>query len=110
MTPGFTKTVTSTPILFVNSLRDPLTPILNAHKMSKLFPGSSVLAVNATGHAHGLQYGESKCAVRHVQEYLTNATLPEPNTVCDDASLLPVGLLPSMQDPRIDRFAGHNVL
>jgi pimeloyl-ACP methyl ester carboxylesterase len=41
-------TRTKTPILFVNNLRDPVTSIPNARKMSNFFLGSSVLAIDST--------------------------------------------------------------
>lgn len=78
---GFTEATTSTPILFVNFLRDPITPATNADSMSKYFPRSVVLKQNATGH--GMMAATSKCTADHVKAYLADATLPKSGTVCE---------------------------
>ncbi|PSN60703.1 hypothetical protein BS50DRAFT_196872 [Corynespora cassiicola Philippines] len=72
-------THTSTPILFRNSLRDVIAPISSAHRMSALFPGSAVLAQNSTGH--GIT-SISNCTSQHTWAYMANATLPPPDTLC----------------------------
>jgi hypothetical protein len=45
---------TSSPLLFLNNKLDPITPLVNAQSMSKLFPGSGLLVQNALGVRHGL--------------------------------------------------------
>jgi hypothetical protein len=47
---------TSFPVLFLSNKFDPITPLVNAHAMSKLFPGSGLLVQNAIGVRHGLVY------------------------------------------------------
>ncbi|KAF2685085.1 alpha/beta-hydrolase [Lentithecium fluviatile CBS 122367] len=80
--PGFNMsgTRTSFPILFVNPLRDPITPISSAYKMSSLFPGSSVLALNASGHS--TLSAPSACIHQALWSYLQKGTLPPSGTVC----------------------------
>ena len=39
---------TSNPMLFMGNVRDPITPLASAKKMSSQFPGSSVLTMNGT--------------------------------------------------------------
>lgn len=73
-------TTTSFPILFVNFLRDPITPLSSAQKMSAFFPGSVVLAQNSTGH--GMSAAESECTSGWTRAYMAEGTLPPPGTVC----------------------------
>ncbi|KAF2867038.1 TAP-like protein-domain-containing protein [Massariosphaeria phaeospora] len=78
--PGFPAagTQTLTPILFVNNLRDPITPLVSAHKSSARFPGSVVLAQDATGHgASG-----SRCIDDYTLAYMADASLPPKDTTC----------------------------
>ena len=79
---------THNPILFVNALRDPVTPIASARKMSALFPGSEVLAVNVTGH--GSRMDESSCVGEYIRAYLEEGVLPAPEMACqpDGPSIL----------------------
>ncbi|KAF2273370.1 alpha/beta-hydrolase [Westerdykella ornata] len=78
---GFKETKTKDPILFVNSLRDPITPLRAAHEMATYFPGSAVLAINGTGHGLTAAYG--KCTQEVLTAYLKDASLPEAGKICD---------------------------
>ncbi|PVI00097.1 alpha/beta-hydrolase [Periconia macrospinosa] len=75
----FKETKTSIPILFLNNLGDPITPIKSAFKMSKYFPGSRVLAVDAPGH---VAVRGSKCVLKYARSYLKDGSVPPENTVC----------------------------
>lgn len=86
--PGFdpTGTTTSFPILFLNPIRDPITPLSSAHKMSELFPGSVVLAQDSTGHS--TRASESACTKQYTLAYMGEGSLPPQDTVCQ-ADILP---------------------
>ncbi|GJE95985.1 alpha/beta hydrolase [Phanerochaete sordida] len=71
---------TSTPILIVNNVYDPLTPLANARNVSASFPRSVVLAQNATGHTS--LSGLSSCTMAAIGAYFGNGTLPKEGTVC----------------------------
>lgn len=79
--PGFQEVATKSPILFVNTLRDPVTPLSSAEKNSKFFKGSVVLAQDTSGH--GFVGVPSSCTNGHVQAYLADLTLPPVNTICE---------------------------
>ncbi|OJJ00802.1 hypothetical protein ASPVEDRAFT_82357 [Aspergillus versicolor CBS 583.65] len=71
---------TANPILFATSEIDPVTPKRGAHKMSSVFPGSTVLTQNSTGHAAIVS--ATTCLVEHLQEYFQHGQLPPANTTC----------------------------
>lgn len=81
----------SFPILFAGNSIDPATPIENAYKVSRGFPGSAVVVQNTTGHT--TQAALSKCLAKIFQAYLVNGTMPVSATVCQP-DLLPFGLKP----------------
>jgi len=71
---------TSSPILFVGTTNDPVAPLRSAKKMASQFCGSTVLAVDGTGHS---SYSvPSHCVWKHIQTYLTDTSLPPPDTLC----------------------------
>jgi len=79
---------TSHPILLMGTTADPVTPLKNAFKMSKGYPGSVVLTQNSTGHTSNSVY--SSCTVGHIRTYFHTGELPEKGTVCE-ADELPFG-------------------
>jgi hypothetical protein len=79
--PGFKKTTTKNPILFLNTMRDPITPIRGAHKMAAFFEGSSVLAQNSGGHSP--LDTKSSCTYKQVQMYLDTGKVPAEGMVCE---------------------------
>ncbi|KAF1365712.1 alpha/beta-hydrolase [Lizonia empirigonia] len=75
---------TNFPILFIGNTVDPITPIVGARKMSRLFPGSVLLTQDSIGHTS--LAATSKCTSRNVQQYLSG-TLPTANTTCEVESV-----------------------
>jgi pimeloyl-ACP methyl ester carboxylesterase len=78
---GFKKTKTATPILFVNTLGDPITPIAGAKHMSTFFEGSVVVTQNSGGH--GVTNVPSSCTLGHMLNYLDTGKVPEDGIVCE---------------------------
>ncbi|CAN9434688.1 unnamed protein product [Alternaria alternata] len=72
---------TSAPILFVSSIADPITPLSSAKKMHGLFPGSGLLTFNNSGHTAHFQ--NVTCVSEYEMQYMLDASLPPPNTVCE---------------------------
>jgi pimeloyl-ACP methyl ester carboxylesterase len=72
---------TSTPILYVNGMYDPVTPLANAYNASAGFSGSAVLAHR--GYGHGVFVSPSTCVASHTRAYFLNASLPQGNVTCD---------------------------
>ncbi|KAL4963747.1 uncharacterized protein BDV14DRAFT_209682 [Aspergillus stella-maris] len=72
---------TATPVLFVSSAVDPVTPRRGAYKMSSVFEDSTVLIQDSVGHS---AIGSlSSCVARNVQAYYSHGQLPPPDTVCE---------------------------
>ncbi|KAH8817355.1 TAP-like protein-domain-containing protein [Xylogone sp. PMI_703] len=69
------------PILWLGNRADPVTPISNAKRMAKSFPGSVVLQQECEGHNSFA--APSKCVRRYVSQYFSSGRLPPANTVCD---------------------------
>ncbi|KAF2676598.1 alpha/beta-hydrolase [Lentithecium fluviatile CBS 122367] len=72
---------TKYPALLIGSPYDMRTPLVNAQNLSASLEGSVVLQHN--GHGHCVLYSPGQCAIKAVQDYFTNGTLPEPGTVCE---------------------------
>lgn len=80
---------TKTPILYINGMFDPATPIVNAYNSSAGFEGSVVLS--HTGYGHGIFVSSSICVAGYMQAYYKNASLPGGNVTCP-ADMTPVEL------------------
>jgi pimeloyl-ACP methyl ester carboxylesterase len=79
--PGFEHINTSAPILFINTVADPITPRSAAYQMSALFEGSAVILVNGPGH--GFSSSPSDCANQYLAAYFADGTVPEAHTWCE---------------------------
>ncbi|KAM5354898.1 hypothetical protein ACJ41O_001544 [Fusarium nematophilum] len=71
---------TSFPILFVNGIYDPITPISHAWEASARYRDSRVIVHEGAGH--GLTAHPSNCTNKAVQEYFDDGKIPEVGTVC----------------------------
>ncbi|RDW68933.1 putative proteinase [Aspergillus mulundensis] len=78
---------TSFPLLFVNNILDPVTPLASAKKMSSAFPGSVLLQQDSEGHS--TLAAPSTCVDQSIRKYFQKGELPAPGTVCD-ADLKPM--------------------
>ena len=77
--PGFEHINTSVPILFINTVADPITPRSAAYQMSALFEGSAVILVNGPGH--GYASAPSDCADQYLAAYFADGTMPETDDI-----------------------------
>ncbi|KAG9637629.1 hypothetical protein KCU64_g14125, partial [Aureobasidium melanogenum] len=82
---GHFNATTAHPILLIGNTIDNVTPIRNAHKMSKGFTGSVVLQQDTEGHCSSS--GVSLCTARAVRTYFQTGGLPEKGTVCSPERL-----------------------
>lgn len=96
---GDFKTKTKNPMLIIGSPYDLRTPFVSAQKAHKLFEGSALLQHNGYGVSllivctalniakvslqHCVLYSPGQCAIKAVQDYFTNGTLPEAGKVCE---------------------------
>lgn len=78
---GDFKEKTRNPILYINGLYDPATPMSAAVNASAGFEGSVVLTHG--GYGHGVMFHGSNCTNKVMQEYFMEGTLPEEGTVCE---------------------------
>ncbi|KAF2223530.1 proteinase [Elsinoe ampelina] len=72
---------TSNPILILNNLLDPVTPVENAIEVSKSYPGSVVLKQNGIGHI--TIDTRSACTTKYIRRYFQTGQLPPANTTCE---------------------------
>lgn len=69
------------PILFIGSTADPVTPLRNAISNSRNHEGSRVLTQDSPGHCSG-PVNPSRCTFEVIRQYFRNGTLPEEGKVC----------------------------
>ncbi|KEF51053.1 uncharacterized protein A1O9_12903 [Exophiala aquamarina CBS 119918] len=77
---GDFQATTKTPILFINGMFDPATPIVGAYNASAGFEGSVVLP--HSGYGHGIFVSPSECVAEHIRAYFQNGSLPSGNVSC----------------------------
>lgn len=71
---------TSVPILWITNTRDPVTPLRNAVKMAKRFPGSVVLKQDADGHCS--MSAPSMCMAKWIRKYFHEGVTPPEDIMC----------------------------
>ena len=76
-----TESNVSVPILFMNNMLDPMTPISNAYEMGKGFPGSVVVEQKARGHCALVDTVPSEGILEVLKSYLRDGILPVSGTV-----------------------------
>ncbi|KAH8719255.1 hypothetical protein GQ44DRAFT_829351 [Phaeosphaeriaceae sp. PMI808] len=78
--PGFKTITLRTPVLFINTLGDPVTPASSVHNMKKLFTGPDAIFV--VGPGHGYESALSKCANAIIAKYFADGTVPDKDVLC----------------------------
>jgi hypothetical protein len=89
--------LTSTPILFLSTMLDPITPLVSAQKMQGKFGSAGLLVHNAAGHT----VFSSNCTNSYVQQYIRDGSLPKEGTIC------PFNSAPSLSRSRKGRNYRH---
>jgi pimeloyl-ACP methyl ester carboxylesterase len=71
---------TSHPILFISNTADPVTPLRSGRYMHNLFPGSSIMISDHTGHSS--ISAPNPCILSRINAYFQTGELPSPGTLC----------------------------
>ena len=74
------KSISTTPIIIVGTLRDPATPYKSAVGLQKIFKSSVLVSLDADGHT-GEGRG-SQCVDRATNKYLLTGFIPQENLSC----------------------------
>ncbi|EME41089.1 hypothetical protein DOTSEDRAFT_82542 [Dothistroma septosporum NZE10] len=99
---------TAHPVLIIGNTHNTVTPIANARKVAKLFPGSVVLQQDSQGHcSHAMP---STCTAKYVREYFQTGEIPKADSICQPDYLPFIGkrsssheASPSIADDAIGR-------
>ncbi|KAM0369542.1 hypothetical protein ACHAPK_006183 [Fusarium culmorum] len=71
---------TKNPVLIVNGIYDPITPLISAWEVSSRFPGSRVVVHEGVGHSFISH--PSNCTDDIVARYFNSGSMPEVDTTC----------------------------
>ncbi|KAM5342231.1 hypothetical protein ACJ41O_015262 [Fusarium nematophilum] len=71
---------TSTPVLLVNGIYDPVTPISNAWQISACLRESRVIAHEGVGH--GVRFHSSSCTTDAIHQYFNKGKMPKVGLTC----------------------------
>ncbi|KPM36353.1 hypothetical protein AK830_g10221 [Neonectria ditissima] len=77
---GDFRVKTKNPMLIINTMYDPVTPLVSARNVSETFEGSVLLQQDSYGHS--LLAQASLCTAKAIRAYFVNDKLPSPNTIC----------------------------
>ncbi|PSK34486.1 hypothetical protein B9Z65_8812 [Elsinoe australis] len=80
---------TRTPMLVVNNMLDPVTPVENAFAVAEAYPGAAVLQQDGIGHI--TVDTKSACTAQVIRAYFQDDKLPEHGSVCP-VDELPFGI------------------
>ncbi|KAL4963978.1 putative proteinase [Aspergillus stella-maris] len=101
---------TSHPLLIVNNVLDPITPLRSAKNMNAAFPKSVLLQQDSEGHC--TLAAPSVCTSQAIRKYFQTGDLPAPGSTCD-ADVKPVLGTPNKIDETelsLDEIALRNAL
>ncbi|KAF0634765.1 hypothetical protein FPSE5266_05222 [Fusarium pseudograminearum] len=71
---------TKNPVLIVNGIYDPITPLISAWEVSSRFPGSRVVVHEGVGHSFTTH--PSNCTDDIVARYFNSGSMPKVDTTC----------------------------
>jgi pimeloyl-ACP methyl ester carboxylesterase len=77
---GAPANISDAPILFLNNLYDPVSPIVDARRSESLFPDSVLLRQDSVGH--GAVTVPSRCRQEYVRKYWHDGIMPPRDTIC----------------------------
>ena len=71
---------TKNPILFVSNTRDPVTPIFNGRKGTRLFKDAQLLTIDGTGHTS--ISAQNTCGFAKINAFFQDGVLPGKDNFC----------------------------
>ncbi len=79
--PSLKEGIPAAPMLLLTTRLDPVTPLVNAHRMSSGHPGSAVVIQESVGHC-AVPSGWSDCTNQILRDYFEHGVVPKNGTVC----------------------------